>query len=1026
MESIRNNWLATVLLAFSLTACGGGGEDEADAGVTAETADEIQSALTVRQAVQQATIVTGAAPKSTATDEAPELNTDGGSLLSVDAGDTVDLGLTISALEGVSSLLARVVGATNYLQINDPNLSATGTTAKAFGSATVFSGQVQVQIPSSLRSGQFCIEIAAVDQAGRVSNYRKICFQIPQNLAPSAPPQVNAGGDVAVGDDVATVTLTGEAKLASGLDVASYQWRQLGGGPTVSANGSTNQAQFSFAVPNVSGSVDLRFELRVTDSAGGAGTDTVVVSVADRDVPEPPQVTVGADRQVDEGGSLTLVGSATDTDSAISSVQWQSSRPDLVQFNPVGKATTTVVVGRVPQTTTVQLTLRATDQTGLSAQRSLNLTIRDVAAEPQSLTLSGISALPALPGGAVTVFVGNQTYTGTVAANGSWSVLAQSSNPQQMVRVAIQSADDTRIRVESYLGQWSDLTAAAVNNALDTDDSYALRVGAFTSALAAALREQNAIQTQAESVHLDLTSSGQLAAAAYGVPPEHVLDNAALLLLMAAGSLGFDAAFSSMLGTLRDYTTVQALQRTAIANLSADFILQRAALVSDLPNAPAVEAPDAVGRFVETGLHRFHLSGDQFELTSGGTARYDAGSVSPAGAIDGNVSQQATWTVAAGEILVVPNTPAQFTFTATNLVCGNDPSPRQSEVEQTINRYRLQPVLEVPGRGPILVRRYEDVTERYVDAPDCDDVERTNSYLSWFSRVENLAPFAVAVEPGTQLVLAGINRDPDADDRALGFRADLFRFASGGVGTTDGFGLGSEGVESFSWRIDSNGALRLDYPDGTRASFHHLTHDDDIGFEILVLVENGNGYRSATRTDAVRITDEVSLTTGDAPGRWSQFGDRRPFANGFTMINGFGLKLFADGEFVQFNNQLTNDGFDSGGEVDTIRLGGWQVVDSEVVIDSRYDSETFVDNCDPASPSCEVYSRRIWRPVARTGNRYYMLENRFFGPPLEQVYIDLRFYDRSDLPVAKSLRPTATLNKASDMPKVIGVPKRQP
>ena len=214
MEANRKNWLATVLLAVSLTACGGGGEDEADAGVTAETADEIQSALTVRQAVQQATIITGAAPKSTATDEAPELNTDGAALQSVDAGDTVNLGLTISALEGVSSLLARVVGATNYLQINDPNLSATGTTAKAFGSATVFSGQVQVQVPTSLRSGQFCIEIAAVDQAGRVSNYRKICFQVPQNLAPSAPPQVNAGGDLAVGDDVATVTLTGEVKLA--------------------------------------------------------------------------------------------------------------------------------------------------------------------------------------------------------------------------------------------------------------------------------------------------------------------------------------------------------------------------------------------------------------------------------------------------------------------------------------------------------------------------------------------------------------------------------------------------------------------------------------------------------------------------------------------------------------------------------------------------------------------------------------------------------------------------------------------
>ena len=1010
MKSIRKNWLATMLLTASLTACGGGGEDEADAGVAAETADEIQSALTVRQAVQQATIINGAAPKSTATDDAPELNTDGGALQSVDAGETVDLGLTISALEGVSSLLARVVGATNYLQINDPNLSAPSTTAKAFGGATVFSGQVQVQIPSNLRSGQFCIEIAAVDQAGRVSNYRKICFQIPQNLAPSAPPQVNAGGDTAVGDDVATFTLRGEAKLASGLEVASYQWRQLGAGPTVSASGSTNQAQFSFAVPNVSGRADLRFELRVTDSAGGAGTDTVVVSVIDRDKPEPPQVTVGGDRQVDEGGSLQLVGSATDTDSAISSVRWQSSRPDLLQFEPVGKATTTVSVGRVAQTTTVEVTLRATDQTGLSSQRSLNLTIRDVAAEPQTLQLSGLSARPGLVGGTVTVYVGDQTFAGTVDTAGEWSVQAQTLSPQDMVRVEIRSADDARIRMESYLGQWSDLTDLSVGGSLDPDQSYALRVGAFTSALANALREKNALQNLSSETTLDLASAEQLVASAYGLEPEQVLDQGSLLLLLADGTVALDSQFSSTLAVLPDFEVVKSLLREAINNHLSAFTAARENLDADLALAPGFDAALSATRLVELGQSRFHLAGDQFQLNSDGSARVDAGSVSPAGATGADAAQVASWTVSGKQIVVTPAAPQPFNYTAFDKTCGSDPNPRDLAVQQTVDRYRFAPIIELPGQGPILLVRYDDVTERFPDAPDCADEQNSFSYVTLFSRTDDLLPFAVSVEPGDSFALAAVNRSADATNRFIGFRADRFNFLSGGVGNSEGFGVEGGGEEAFTWRVAADGALQLDYSDGMRVRYYHLSTDDAVGFEAIAVAENTAGYRSSARITAVEVDGPVDLPASEVPGRWAQYSDRRSFPNSFQLFSLFGLKLYSNGEFVQYNDLLQRDGsFDSRGEDDGVRLGTWVLGNGLVTIDSRIDSTDGSRNCDASSSTCEVYSRRVWQPIAQSGNRYYMLEERDYrfpldyGQPMERLYNDLRFYDRTDLPASKAL-----------------------
>ena len=813
---------------------------------------------------------------------------------------------------------------------------------------------------------------------------------------------------------MATVTLTGEVKLAAGLEVAIYQWRQLGNGPAVSASGSSNQAQFSFAVPNVSGSVDLRFELRVTDSAGGAGTDAVVVSVIDRDKPEPPQVTVGSDRQIDEGSSLQLVGSATDTDSAISSVRWESNRPDLLQFDPVGKASTTVSVGRVTQNTTVEVTLRATDQTGLSSQRSFNLTVRDVAVEPQTLQLSGLSARPVLVGGTVTVHVGEQTFAGAVGTAGEWSVQAQTTQPQDMVRVELRSADDARIRMESYLGQWSDLTELAAGSSLDSDKSYALRVGAFTSALANALREKNALQNLSSQSVLDLASAEQLVASAYGLEPEQVLDHASLLLLLADGTMTLDQQFSSILAALPDFERVKSLLREAINNHLAAFASARENLDADLALAPGFRSALSATRLVELGQSRFHLSGDQFQLNSDGSARVDAGSVSPAGAIGADAAQVASWTVSGKQIVVTPAAPEPSSFTAFDKICGSDPNPRDLAVEQTLNRYRIAPVMELPGRGPILLLRTDEVTDHYPDAPDCADEQQSFSYLTLFSRTDDLLPFAALVEPGDSFALAAVNRSPDATNRSIGFRADRFNFLSGGVGNSEGFGIDGGGEEAFTWRVATDGALQLDYSDGMRVRYYHLSTDDAAGFEVIVLAENSSGYRSSARITAVEIDGPVNLPASEVPGRWAQYGDRRSFPNSFQLFSGFGLKLFANGEFLQFNDLLLRDGtFDSGGEDDGIRLGSWALGNGSVTIESRIDSADGSRNCEASGSTCEVYSRRVWQPIAQSGNRYYMLEERDFriatdyGQPMERVYNDLRYYDRTDLPTSKAGSATA-------------------
>jgi len=98
-------------------------------------------------------------------------------------------------------------------------------------------------------------------------------------------PRADAGTDRTV-DEGSAVTLRGGNSADPSGDPLTYDWYQLSG-DEVSINGVFN-AEPSFAAPQVTGAdIELEFELTVTNRQGCSDTDTVIITVRDRDPSDP-------------------------------------------------------------------------------------------------------------------------------------------------------------------------------------------------------------------------------------------------------------------------------------------------------------------------------------------------------------------------------------------------------------------------------------------------------------------------------------------------------------------------------------------------------------------------------------------------------------------------------------------------------------------------------------------------------------------------------------------------------------------
>ncbi|MDB5278073.1 MAG: C-terminal target protein [Ferruginibacter sp.] len=228
------------------------------------------------------------------------------------------------------------------------------------------------------------------------------------------PPVANAGVDKSIMLPVNTVTLTGSGTDADG-SISSYAWNKISG-PTGGTIVSANAA--STALNNLlQGTYNL--ELTVTDDRGATARDTVKIVVSAATAVaigsnKAPVVNAGSDKTVTlPANTVTLTGTATDPDGAVSSYLWTKiAGPAGGTITTAGAATTSV--GNLVQGT-YNFELMVTDNKGAKSKDVITVVVSAANNNKAPVANAGTDKTITLPVNTVTLQGSGTDADGTIA-----------------------------------------------------------------------------------------------------------------------------------------------------------------------------------------------------------------------------------------------------------------------------------------------------------------------------------------------------------------------------------------------------------------------------------------------------------------------------------------------------------------------------------------------------------------------------------------------------------------------------------
>ena len=187
----------------------------------------------------------------------------------------------------------------------------------------------------------------------------------------NGPPTADAGPDQNVKQNV-FVNLVGSGTDAEDTKL-NFKWSQKSG-PAVQLYQRTLQEVY-FVSPFIEGdSLDLVFELKVTDSDGNFDTDTATVTVSKQNY--PPKANAGHDKRVISESQVTITGVGIDPDGDALTYSWKQVSGDKVAFD----ASSAVISFKAPSVSSgdskrLILQLTVTDTLGQSDTDRMNVIV---------------------------------------------------------------------------------------------------------------------------------------------------------------------------------------------------------------------------------------------------------------------------------------------------------------------------------------------------------------------------------------------------------------------------------------------------------------------------------------------------------------------------------------------------------------------------------------------------------------------------------------------------------------------------
>lgn len=216
---------------------------------------------------------------------------DAGNNQTVDEGDTVNLSGSGSTDPDSDPLTYQ------WSQIAGPSVTL-------LNSNTVNCSFVAPQVASN----QTVTIRLTVDDGNGGSDTDDVVITVNDVPAPNNPPTADAGVDFSVTEGVQG-TLNGTGSSDPDSDPLTYAWVELTTSWLILSGANT--AQPTFTAPQVSSALNITMQLTVDDGRGGSDTDTVVVTILDSAVNNPPTADAGADAYTAHAANTQLDGSGS-------------------------------------------------------------------------------------------------------------------------------------------------------------------------------------------------------------------------------------------------------------------------------------------------------------------------------------------------------------------------------------------------------------------------------------------------------------------------------------------------------------------------------------------------------------------------------------------------------------------------------------------------------------------------------------------------------------------------------------------
>jgi hypothetical protein len=561
-----------------------------------------------------------------------------------------------------------------------------------------------------------------------------------------------------------------------------------------------------------------------------------------------------------------------------------------------------------------------------------------------------------IPGAIVKVSLGGFDFQTVADANGNYVLDIAALHGDAFVTLTATGTapSGAAVRFYSVVGEMVRLASAAGSDGVLVRDEFnQVNVTNLSTAQYTLLAEANG--------GAPVGSDQQLLPLVQNIDLNELLKLAAVIKLVVDDGVALPAGTTDALALISDPAALTAFEASlapdqldlAIDAVSQDTNITPVFRAGAIPSGYAVLSPSAAGT-IRVGIDTGGIA--TFTTNANGTSGTGT-SLDPQG------PGSFTWNLVDGDLLLQgDDSPSENVFneTATGPNCNSGQVFEVHETPQGVRVHRLQ-----DGAGVDYLEIFHAAYRHYVDLnsadsclPPSDGNVMTSERLLAFEDGSGELPFAIAESFG-RIVLTHEQVPTDYFANAAIFNFDTHTVAIPG---TD---------PNFTSSV-SNGRLHVQLTNAagvTDYEYRRYQVDGSKGEGLLAVVTLPDGSRRARYALASRVDGSLAFDVGNLPFNWRSGFDISQFPGDGTVDFGF---------FVHLNGDVGRTGIyesvDSVGAMFTNNPFTWGVESGQMVARS-WRSPGFGATATCQSAGCWIRRIRTWQPIARDGNRIYVLED---------------------------------------------------